>query len=254
MMSAPPVILPYEPRPKRPWLRPLLRWLRLLAVVLVALAVWRCYGSVVTKLRILYYQRQCMAFALPPATVVYEEDQLAQPALLARPGYWAWGPSSSPSTVNGVLFSPACWETVGMRQERRRLVNLAGPGSFLFMHERISPAGHRRLVLVQYNRVFAESCPEFANGSNWTAESISEATLVSDVSVLRYTYDGVYHGKSPITAPLVRIYAGQADPADASHFTIRYQMWGQTDVVDGWLRDDESVELVPRNPPREPGR
>jgi hypothetical protein len=43
-----------------------------------------------------------------------------------------------------------------------------------------------------------------------------------------------------------RVYAGQSDPADASHFTIAYDLDGQAGVVDGWLKPDGSVVLEPR--------
>jgi len=38
----------------------------------------------------------------------------------------------------------------------------------------------------------------------------------------------------------LRIYAGQADPIDASHFTIRYVEDGKTRMVDGYLEDAET--------------
>jgi hypothetical protein len=50
----------------------------------------------------------------------------------------------------------------------------------------------------------------------------------------------------------VRIYAGQPDPNDPSHFTIRYQMWGKEDILDGRLGNDDQVTLTPRNRPTEP--
>ncbi len=49
--------------------------------------------------------------------------------------------------------------------------------------------------------------------------------------------------------PLVRVFAGQADPNDESKFTIRYQMWGKEDVLDGSLDDAGNVWLNARNPP-----
>jgi hypothetical protein len=48
------------------------------------------------------------------------------------------------------------------------------------------------------------------------------------------------------------MYAGQPDPADPSHFTIRYQMWGQEDVLDGRLDDNDNVTLTPRHSPQMP--
>jgi hypothetical protein len=53
----------------------------------------------------------------------------------------------------------------------------------------------------------------------------------------------------PTTPPQVRIYAGQVDPADASHFTIRYEMWGQTDVLDGRLDNNDGITLRQRSQP-----
>jgi hypothetical protein len=55
----------------------------------------------------------------------------------------------------------------------------------------------------------------------------------------------------PRVPPNIRIYAGQADPADPSHFTIRYQMWGQEDILDGRLDGHDNVTLTPRHPPTE---
>ena len=57
----------------------------------------------------------------------------------------------------------------------------------------------------------------------------------------------------------IRIYAGQADPADPTHFTIRYVVNGKTAVIDGYVGDYQwgqnlalaptfiaTVKLVPR--------
>jgi hypothetical protein len=48
------------------------------------------------------------------------------------------------------------------------------------------------------------------------------------------------------------MFSGQPDPNDPSHFTIRYQMWGKEDVLDGRLGDDDQVTLTPRHLPTEP--
>jgi hypothetical protein len=43
----------------------------------------------------------------------------------------------------------------------------------------------------------------------------------------------------------LRLFAGQPDVADASHFTIAYELDGRPGVIDGWLRDD-GIDLRPR--------
>jgi hypothetical protein len=45
---------------------------------------------------------------------------------------------------------------------------------------------------------------------------------------------------------LVRVYAGQADPADESHFTIEVETAGERVVIDGWVRNDRIV-MEPRD-------
>ena len=49
--------------------------------------------------------------------------------------------------------------------------------------------------------------------------------------------------------PAMRVYAGQIDPNNPSHFTIRYEAWGQQDVLDCWLDDRDEVTYKPRNFP-----
>jgi len=43
----------------------------------------------------------------------------------------------------------------------------------------------------------------------------------------------------------LRLFGGSPDPADASHFTIPYELDGQPGVIDGWLGSD-SLVLRPR--------
>ena len=47
----------------------------------------------------------------------------------------------------------------------------------------------------------------------------------------------------------VRLYAGEPDPADASHFTISYEAGGVPGTIDGWLRADDTVTLQVRDGP-----
>jgi hypothetical protein len=45
---------------------------------------------------------------------------------------------------------------------------------------------------------------------------------------------------------MFRIYAGQPDPADPAHFTIALDYDDQHTTIDGWLRADDHIELLPR--------
>lgn len=45
---------------------------------------------------------------------------------------------------------------------------------------------------------------------------------------------------------VVRIYAGQPDPIDMSHFTFTVVTHDKTLHFDGWLLDNDTVKLEPR--------
>lgn len=47
----------------------------------------------------------------------------------------------------------------------------------------------------------------------------------------------------------IRLFAGQPDPADPSHFTIGYAVNGRPGTIDGWLQDDERVKFRVRGGP-----
>lgn len=45
----------------------------------------------------------------------------------------------------------------------------------------------------------------------------------------------------------LRLYAGQVDPRDKSHFTIDYVFGTRRGILDGWLLDDERLRFEPRD-------
>ena len=53
--------------------------------------------------------------------------------------------------------------------------------------------------------------------------------------------------------PAVRLYAGQADDSDASHFTIAYEAGDGSGTIEGWLGDDDLVHLQVRDGPLKRG-
>jgi len=59
--------------------------------------------------------------------------------------------------------------------------------------------------------------------------------------------DDFEHGQVEFTPRgLFCIHAGRSDLADPSHFTIEYELDDRSGTIDGYLRPDERVELVPR--------
>ena len=47
----------------------------------------------------------------------------------------------------------------------------------------------------------------------------------------------------------LRLYAGQVDPHDASHFTIEYRAAHGGGMIDGWLQNDDTVKFRVRSKP-----
>lgn len=57
----------------------------------------------------------------------------------------------------------------------------------------------------------------------------------------------------PPASSRTRIYFGQPDPVDASHFTIGYDAGGVSGTIDGWLLPDDTVRLTVRDGPAAAG-
>ena len=259
--SSGPIPLDYAPAPPR-W-RKRARYILLALILLAAgFCAWRWGPYAWKQSHLLYWQRQCLNFSASPDTVVYEEEPAAA-ILLRRSDYSPhvtvrredFDTDFNIVQVKAAAFYPRCW---------RRLDTFAtlptvpffpsdGDGAIIFLHERVSSAGHRRLVCVDYApKTFS---PQFAEGVNCFSCVISPATWIRPLT--EGPRIDCWNMRMPIyppPPPLVRVYSGQIDPADPAQFTIRYQMWGQEDVLDGRLQDDDSVTLTPRHEPEWPSR
>jgi hypothetical protein len=174
--------------------------------------------------------RQWMAYTRPPTRIAFEPaglkaQELFQPGLgyIMRPG--------------GVFHD----------------VDVAGfPDDPLFLHARRRPDGERRLV-----------CVSIGYESGKPIRLQFEADVLVPATVARPGWRGPTvvsslpqdaAGKPP------RIYAGQPDAADETHFTMRYEfpearngvLKVRNGVIHGYLRDNDTVELKVEEEPVEP--
>jgi len=214
----------------------------------------------------LYVQRQCMRYAAPADRVAYEEA----PAATARPvpaggEDYAYpinrqtldsGQFDKPVAVVANVHIPHVWE----RYEGGFFPGVLSPAvvargylvpyrAVIFLHERTSPAGHRRLVCIRYFPDWDAFRNTMLSGYSLEPIVVIPATLTSPPKLAQQP-DFIGALNTSARTPMnVRVFAGQPDANDASHFTIRYQMWGQEDVWDGTLKDDDTVVLKPRNTP-----
>ncbi len=255
------MIVDYAPVPHRSWPRRLRRYLSLGgALVLVGLAVyWR--KPVLEQARCLYLQRQCMEWNLPAGTVVLDDDpdaftveMRAGAAYVVQRRHDRFG--------NGYGF--AVRDHAAARQFG--FLTPWGPSQTdafgaAFMHRRRSPCGNERLLVVLGHGTWG------ALSDNAPSMSIEiclwkPATwqLGSKPALVRQSFgfpDPAYSAPLANVANLTRswrhkVFAGQVDPDDPSHFTLSFKEreWlpvgppdGPTGTFDFWLRDDDNVDI-----------
>ena len=108
----------------------------------------------------------------------------------------------------------------------------------VFMHARRAAGGKARLVGVGFDPI------AFMDGSDtpFVVCSIAYGTPLSSLRIRGQKFaEMLRFGVAP-DEPL-KLYAGQADPADESHFTIDYETPRGRGTIDGWLMPDETVKL-----------
>jgi hypothetical protein len=199
---------------------------RLLVIIVILIAAaWAGlnWSEVRHKTKVVVYWRQCMNHEWDVKLVASTaKDDVRR--LRWQAGYqWSGGDAVH-------LRSPHCWEEITRFSNRGSLM---GPGSLSFLHERRTPGGKRRLV--------AASFYGFAQGYTLTQDGVlGEPKLLA---------------KSAPPAPLlpiftaqVRVFAGSADAADPTHFTIPYEVDGVSGVLHGWLQNDDTIRFEARGP------
>lgn len=240
-MSAP-VVSQIDYAPKPPPVRRLLRRAvrPLVYLGVVALLCWAA-PYVWQRARISYLYRQCAAFTAAPNQLVYTENPVSIRPLMA----------SDPSFQMAHNF----WGGVGrVSPNWQRLYTALSPPGFnscgtAFLHECRTPNGARVLVAVDYlhatalndHRMVTFQVRVFSRG--WMYElptGLYDVDLQVPVAVF------------PDKPMQLTIFAGQPDPADASHFTIPYEIDGVSGMIDGWVRNSGSVDLEDRKEPLTP--
>lgn len=239
--------LTYAPPP--PWHRRR-RFRRAVGVVLLLAATvvgWRYTGPAWARGRLLYLQHKCLAYTAPPDQVVYEQDPARAAALLAQPGYA--NPAAAGSSTEAAL-TPRCWAEAcrlagGLAPptsaggSAAAVLGGAGPsGATLFLHERRTPSGQRRLVAIQTVPglpVLVGTVPVLVEPGSLTAPPKPHAPTIDADFDLRLPANP--------TGRRYRYFAGQPDPADPAHFTVRFLADDVPGTVEGWLRDNDRLDL-----------
>jgi len=160
-----------------------------------------------------YWRRQAMAYTASPNSVIY----------------WQGKGAVSPED----FFVPK-------PREMLEGYDVWGLWANVFLHSRTRPSGGERLVTVD----LADTTFSLERKVRFVANASQSGSLYGQT-----WSDPVSLGMPFEQNDSLRIYAGQPDPADHSHFTIGYEMNSRSGIIDGWLQDDDSVKLKVRDGP-----
>lgn len=219
--------------------RRLQKWIVRAAVVAIAFGLLWLVLFARWQIRVLYWQRQCMAYTPPPNQLVFE-DML--PARVAPPVGFSTGLFSTAGesvAANPIecraRFDAAVSNMDYVPYSGTKLPQFYSDGGTLLLHAMKNGAGATRIVQVRL----------LGRGPS---------RLDLDCGVGRpgtFSFEGFYesHRQSPpfpfpesdLSGKKLRVFAGHVDPARPDHFTVDWEIGGKRGVLDGVLRDDDEI-------------
>jgi hypothetical protein len=220
MMSDPSPQLDYAPPPPAHQRRSFRRWIIYAVLALVVFSGWFWVPRIVWRVEMRYYYGHSLGHTAPQSLVAVEPDPAKAAALIAQ------GTHLPDISGNAVYVADSL---AGMHW---------GVGHCVFLHGRRTPAGEQRLILVELMKV--NSVPQLY------ARAI-HLDLFSNPITTSANFHTLPPGPSHPLPDVPRLYAGQPDPTDDSHFTIKYEYSDRSGILDGWLKDDDSIVIEPRN-------
>lgn len=199
------------------------RWVRLIILVLIALVIaallprmWTEFGYRVGRRAV---QREMLTFTTPTDAVA------VGPNPIQNVPYW--------QSNFGV---PNYWP---------------GNEDTLFLHERTSAGGTRRIVGIAFvHDTFSDIGPQSPTPMELrvaTSEIVSFAS--SSTTHPKIWTDSVASYGWPVDSTRTTLHFGQPDANDASRFTIGYTVNGQTGTLAGHLKDDGTVTFTAKDGP-----
>src|SRR4051812_19812732 len=111
---------------------------RVVAILFLLAIAWPVYHfgpPLWEKSKVLYYQRQCLAFTAPPDQVVYDDDPADLAVVGARRDYQVLPNKDyhAPNFPKMAAFSPGCWNDFTAAAVPNR--SALGAGAVVFCHE-----------------------------------------------------------------------------------------------------------------------
>ena len=215
----------------------------LFLLALLLMLQWRSVRSFYFTSQSYVWQRRALAAQPEPNHPAYVEDQDEAKRLAnIDPRYVI-------SAANGgaMYFDPA-WEQMRRWASMETQAPPERDGATVLSHRRKSPHGEERLMLLELVSfaaqgvdgqrsviLYGRSIATGTLGRSWHYAYLPPPSRLRDKIAIRLNSDD-----------RLKVYSAQADAADESHFTVRLELSGREHVLDGHLRDDDHIELVPR--------
>ena len=234
----------YEPRPVSYSHRRVGRLATFVVLVLaLSAAGYKATPTVWRRAKLLYWQHAAMSLDPPEHQLVYDDDPAHYQKLVQSDEFEELTGSFSRSTA--IRLERTWYEFADLAFPPG-----AGSNATLFLHALRNSKGDSRLVELEGGiprwvldgPVPAGSRQSF---SLW-CRVMRPARMLSDPQELNMTPFAVQCDTYWPTDHL-RWYAGHVDPSDPSHLTIDYELNGKSFILEGWLRDDDTVALKVRD-------
>jgi hypothetical protein len=220
---------PVQPSPR--WQR----FFRIAIAVCVACVVgwvaWQTYPEVIRRFSMLYYQHRLLTsagqgnvvsnFGFREVTVEEVEPASAKQDM---------------GTIESASLVDDDW-----RHYRATCLSPVSPSLYpVYIHSIYDRHGNELLVVAE--------CMPYASPAQLTVDVISPGTLLqypstAQVVVRPFQFD---FGVTSLETKSFRVFNGQPDQSDTSHFTIDYEFDGQRHTLDGYINEQDVLTIEKR--------
>jgi hypothetical protein len=215
-----------------------------IVLVITFLALGAFLAAAAPKLlneyRLLSLQTQCLDYAPAADSIVFDSRPQSMPQWSRSDPQTISGSLGTPTGISFVAKVPAFWRAYYGRVYPPGMVTIGTA----FLHRLRTPNGQERLVAADLFHFKAH-----LEGIGITARVIIPGRL-GRAPMERSQGGGEWLVFLPTDGTSIVFHAGQGDPQNADHFSIDYAADEKKSVVDGWLRDDDSVYFQVRSSPR----
>ncbi len=208
------------------------KWFIYLVVLAVLVGVaWKLGPMAWHRTRLLYWQHSALQYDTPSDQIVYDNVPGDAKELLKNAEY-----NEENKHDGRVSLSANAW------QKFYEVFSPPGRNSLatLFVHERSNNHGSRLVVIEATVGLYAMSD---SGGELLTATVIKPGSIFAEPELVT---DGEDHDVFHRRGARFKYFAGQPDPKDPTHFTIDCRIDGKPMTIDGWLREDDKIDISTR--------